>query len=64
MIFVDNYLELVKARAYNEDGSQDEGQQSAVHTLHYCLNTILKLFAPFVPAHHRGAIQHLVCFGI
>ena len=47
--FCDNYLELVKARAYNEDGSMTEGQQSAVHTLHYCLNNILKLFAPFVP---------------
>ena len=47
--FCDNYLELVKARAYNEDGSMDEGQKSAVNTLHYCLNTLLKLFAPFVP---------------
>lgn len=47
--FCDNYLELVKARAYNEDGSMETGQLSAVYTLYYCLNTLLKLFAPFVP---------------
>ena len=48
--FCDNYLELVKRRAYNEDGSfTGSPQQSAVRTLHYCLETILKLYAPFVP---------------
>lgn len=48
--FCDNYLELVKRRAYNEDGSfTGSPQQSAVRTLYYCLETILKLYAPFVP---------------
>lgn len=48
--FCDNYLELVKRRAYNEDGStSDAAQQSAVRTLYYCLETILKLYAPVVP---------------
>lgn len=40
--FCDNYLELVKVRAYNKD-------ISAINSLYLCLNTILKLFAPFLP---------------
>ncbi|MFV9875303.1 MAG: valine--tRNA ligase [Rickettsiales endosymbiont of Dermacentor nuttalli] len=40
--FCDNYLELVKVRAYNKNAS-------AIHSLYLCLNTILRLFAPFLP---------------
>ncbi|AIL64967.1 Valine--tRNA ligase [Rickettsiales bacterium Ac37b] len=40
--FCDNYLELVKVRAYNKD-------ISAINSLYLCLSTILKLFAPFLP---------------
>lgn len=48
--FCDNYLELIKKRVYNEDGSASEAaQQSAVRTLYYVLDGILKLYAPFVP---------------
>lgn len=48
--FCDNYLEMVKARAYGEkEGITKEQQMSAVHTLHHCLEALLKLFAPFVP---------------
>lgn len=48
--FCDNYLELIKARVYNEEGNFSEAaQQSAVRTLYYCLEGILKLYAPFVP---------------
>ncbi len=48
--FCDNYLELIKKRVYNEDGSASaEAQQSAVRTLYYVLGGILKLYAPFVP---------------
>ena len=48
--FCDNYLELIKKRVYNEDGSATAAaQQSAVRTLYYVLNGILKLYAPFVP---------------
>ncbi len=48
--FCDNYLELIKKRVYNEDGSATPAaQQSAVRTLYYVLNGILKLYAPFVP---------------
>ncbi|MFZ4124591.1 MAG: valine--tRNA ligase [Rickettsiales bacterium] len=48
--FCDNYLELIKKRVYNEEGSFTAAQQqSAIRALYYCLNTILKLYAPFVP---------------
>ncbi len=60
----DNYLEIVKVRCYGANGfkykdlnlSQEEiekigrGQQSAVRTIYYVFNIVLKLFAPFVPA--------------
>ncbi len=45
--FCDNYLELVKARAYGE--TQQTGQQSALYTIYHCLDGLLRLFAPFVP---------------
>jgi valyl-tRNA synthetase len=61
--FCDNYLEIVKIRCYGIVGrkyegvelSDDEraeikrGQMSGVYAIYHCLNTILKLFAPFVP---------------
>lgn len=61
--FCDNYLEICKVRSYGisaeklvgldlNDVSRKEieaKQQSAIATLKICLNTILKLFAPFVP---------------
>lgn len=48
--FADHYIEMVKMRAYNQDGkfSEDE-QNSAIWTLHHCLKTILKLLAPICP---------------
>jgi valyl-tRNA synthetase len=45
--FCDNYLEIVKSRAYGNMG--EAAQQSALHTMYHCLNAIIKLFAPFVP---------------
>lgn len=48
--FCDNYLELVKARAYGEIATvTPHSQQSAITTLYHCLDAILRLFAPFVP---------------
>lgn len=47
--FCDNYLEIVKGRAYNEDGSNAAGQQSAVATLLLALEMVLRLMAPFMP---------------
>ncbi len=48
--FASHYLELVKHRAYNQEGSFTEGeQQSALYTLHHCLDVILKLLAPVIP---------------
>ena len=61
--FCDNYLEICKVRSYGlaaeklagvdlSDSQKKEieaKQQSAILTLQICLNTILKLFAPFIP---------------
>ena len=43
--FCDDYLELVKNRAY----SDEPGAESAKAALHVALEAILKLFAPFMP---------------
>lgn len=47
--FCDNYLEISKTRAYNEDGSDSSGQKSAIITLYHSLRIILKMFAPIMP---------------
>jgi len=61
--FCDNYLEICKVRSYGiaaeklagvelsdaQKAEVEAKQQSAILTLRICLNTILKLFAPFIP---------------
>ena len=58
--FCDNYLELIKKRVYNEDGSCTAAQQqSAVRALYYCLDGILKLYAPFTPHVTEELYSHI-----
>ncbi len=49
-LFASHYIELVKTRAYNKENMfSKEEQNSALYTLHYCLDEILKMLAPVIP---------------
>jgi len=48
-LFCDNYLEVTKTRAYDEENKNAAGALSARLTLYHSLKIILKLFAPFLP---------------
>ena len=47
-LFAANYIEMVKARAYGIEFSNEE-RDAAIFTLHKVLSTILKLLAPITP---------------
>jgi valyl-tRNA synthetase len=65
--FCDNYLELVKARAYGSPetlslagrGQGEGSQQSALYAIYHCLDAILRLFAPFVPHITEELYSHI-----
>ena len=48
-IYCDNYIEIVKTRAYDENALDTKGQTSALVTMYHCMKTLLKLFAPYLP---------------
>ncbi|HLD85308.1 MAG TPA: class I tRNA ligase family protein, partial [archaeon] len=57
--FASHYIEVIKSRAYNSGETDANGvmhfnfstdeQQSALYTLNYCLDTLLKLLSPVIP---------------
>ncbi|MFH0752508.1 MAG: valine--tRNA ligase [archaeon] len=58
--FASHYIELVKNRAYNPEGKfKKEEQDAALHTLNYCLDTLLKLLAPITPMITHAIYQDL-----
>ncbi|AAU04142.1 valine--tRNA ligase [Rickettsia typhi] len=48
-IFCDNYLEISKTRSYDEGNKNPQGQYSSILTSYHVMQTLLKLFAPFMP---------------
>jgi valyl-tRNA synthetase len=48
-LYCDNYIEIAKTRAYNENNLDPKGQMSALLTIYHDMNTLLKMFAPFIP---------------
>ncbi|WP_121543239.1 valine--tRNA ligase [Candidatus Rickettsia colombianensi] len=48
-VFCDNYLEISKTRSYDEENKNPQGQHSSILTLYHVMQTLLKLFAPFMP---------------
>lgn len=58
-VFCDNYLEVTKVRTYNANDTNRQGQYSAILTIYHCFETLLKLFAPFIPYVTEEIYQNL-----
>lgn len=48
-LFCDNYLEITKTRAYDENNNDESGNLSARLTLYHGFKILLQLYAPFMP---------------
>lgn len=48
-VFCDNYLEIIKTRAYDPENISPKGKLSAILSLHVALGIVLRAFAPFIP---------------
>lgn len=57
--FCDNYLELVKVRIYCEEPEKQKARQSAIYTIHHCLQALFRLFAPVLP-HMTEELNQLI----
>jgi valyl-tRNA synthetase len=58
-IFAAHYIELVKSRAYGENGLEQKAIMSARYCLHTVLRAILKLLAPIIPFITESIYQNL-----
>jgi len=47
--FCDNYLEIIKTRIYNEAPENEKSRLSAAYAVYHSLESLLRLFAPFLP---------------
>ncbi|MCD6035700.1 MAG: valS [Rickettsiales bacterium] len=58
--FCDNYLEMIKARAYGEaEGITKQQQQSVIYTVYHAVEALLRLFAPIVPHIAEELYSHM-----
>ncbi|MCB2081049.1 MAG: valine--tRNA ligase [Hyphomicrobiales bacterium] len=57
--FCDNYLEMIKGRAYGGEDVSEVAQHSAVITVYHCLEAVLRLFAPILPHITEELYSHI-----
>jgi valyl-tRNA synthetase len=57
--FCDNYLEIAKKRTYDEAEENIAPRESALLTIYYCLDAVLRLFAPILPHITEELYSHI-----